>query len=119
VADDRVHGDRYDAGAIPDETVTMRYEQSLDPEEMALAAASDNPPGDWQDLTAELGKITAPVLFAWGTYDAFLTPDYPLMLARMIPCGHLYVMDQASHHLQEERPDDYYFVVTGLLNQQH
>ncbi|MBM4496892.1 hypothetical protein GS426_19020 [Rhodococcus hoagii] len=46
-------------------------------------------------------------------------PDYPLMLARMIDRGHLYVMDKASHHLQEERPHDYYTVVTGFLNQQH
>jgi len=107
----------YDAAAIPESTVEMRYRQSLDPEEMALAAASDNPRGDWQDLTAELGQIQAPVLFAWGMYDAFLTPDYPLMLARMIPRGQLYVMDKASHHLQEERPHDFYAVVSGFLNQ--
>jgi 2-hydroxy-6-oxonona-2,4-dienedioate hydrolase len=107
----------YDAEAIPDETVEMRYRQSLDPEEMALAAASDNPRGDWQDLTAELGLIQAPVLFAWGMQDAFLTPDYPLMLARMIPRGQLYVMDRVSHHLQEERPHDFYSVVNGFLDQ--
>jgi len=109
----------YDADAIPDATVTMRYEQSLDVDEMSLAAASDNPRGDWQDLTAELGQITCPVLFAWGMQDAFLTPDYPLMLARMVPRGHLYVMDHAAHHLQEERPHDFYSTVTGFLNQQH
>ncbi|AJZ84090.2 MULTISPECIES: alpha/beta fold hydrolase [Streptomyces] len=109
----------YDAGAIPDDTVTLRYEQSLDPEETALAGASDNPRGDWQDLTAELGAIQAPTLFIWGMYDAFLTPDYPLMLARMVPKGNLHVMDLVSHHLQEERPHDYYTAVTGFLNQQH
>jgi pimeloyl-ACP methyl ester carboxylesterase len=109
----------YDADAIPDETVTMRYEQSLDPEEMALAAASDSPRGDWQDLEPDLGRIQAHVLFAWGMYDAFLTPDYPLMLARMIPRGHLYVMDRASHHLQEERPHDFHAVVSGFLDQDH
>jgi pimeloyl-ACP methyl ester carboxylesterase len=109
----------FDPDAIPDATVTMRHEQSLDPAEQALAAASDNPRGDWQDLSAELGRIAAPVLFAWGMYDAFLTPDYPLMLARMVPCGQLYVMDRASHHLQEERPYDYYALVTGFLNQRH
>jgi 2-hydroxy-6-oxonona-2,4-dienedioate hydrolase len=107
----------YDPDAIPEATVTMRYEQSLNPGEMALAASSDNPRGDWQDLTAELGQIRAPALFAWGMYDAFLTPDYPLMLARMVPRGQLYVMDQASHHLQEERPHDYYSLVTGFLDQ--
>lgn len=109
----------YDPEAIPDETVTMRYEQSVDREEMALAAASDTLRGDWQDLTDEIGRIGAPVLFAWGMHDAFLTPDYPLMLARMIPRGHVYIMDRASHHLQEERPHDFYSVVTGFLNQRH
>jgi 2-hydroxy-6-oxonona-2,4-dienedioate hydrolase len=109
----------YDPDAIPDTTVALRYRQSLDPEEIALAAASDNPRGDWQDLTEQLGRITAPVLFAWGMHDAFLTPDYPLMLARMVPRGHLYVMDHASHHLQEERPGDYYEIVTGFLDQEH
>ena len=108
----------HDSDLIPEDTVTLRYEQSLDPEEMALAAASDNPRGDWQDLTAELSDIQAPVLFAWGMYDDFLTPDYPLMLARMIPRGQLYVMDRASHHLQEERPYEYYTVVSGFLAQQ-
>ena len=28
-------------------------------------------------------------------------------------------MDHASHHLQEERPHDFYSVVTGFLNQLH
>ena len=109
----------FDGSKLPAETLQMRYEQSLDPEEMALAASADSPRGDWQDLTAELGQIQAPTLFAWGMHDAFLTPDYPLMLARMIPHGHLYIMDQASHHLQEERPYDYYSVVSGFLDQQH
>ena len=107
----------YDADEIPDATVTMRYEQSIDADEMALAASSDNPRGDWQDLTAELGQIRCPVLFAWGMHDGFLTPDYPLMLAGMVEHGQLYVMDKASHHLQEERPQHYYSVVSGFLDQ--
>ncbi|WP_336213170.1 alpha/beta fold hydrolase [Nonomuraea sp. LPB2021202275-12-8] len=107
----------YDGQAIPDETVTLRYRQSLDPAEMALAARSDEPRGQWQELTAELARIQAPVLFAWGMYDAFLTPDYPLMLARMVPRGQLYVMDRAGHHLQEERPHDFHAVVAGFLRQ--
>jgi pimeloyl-ACP methyl ester carboxylesterase len=106
----------YDPDAVPDETVTMRYEQSLDEGERALAAASDEPRGQWQDLTAELGRITAPVLFCWGMYDAFLTPDYPLMLARMVPRGNLHVMDRAAHHLQEERPHEYHRVVSAFLD---
>ncbi|GAB3480940.1 alpha/beta fold hydrolase [Amycolatopsis cihanbeyliensis] len=109
----------YDPDAIPEFTVRLRYEQSLDPGERALAGASDQPRGEWQDLTEQLGRITAPVLFAWGMYDAFLTPDYPLMLARMIERGQLYVMDRAGHHPQEERPYDFYSLVTGFLDQRH
>jgi 2-hydroxy-6-oxonona-2,4-dienedioate hydrolase len=108
----------YDGAAIPDATVDLRHRQSLDPAEMELAARSDSPRGEWQDLTDRLGRIEAPVLFCWGMYDAFLTPDYPLMLARMVPRGQLYVMDRAAHHLQEERPHDYYTVVSGFLAQE-
>ena len=105
----------YDADRLPDETVEMRYQQSLDPEETALAAMSDSPRGDWQDLTRQLGEIEAPTLFMWGREDAFLTPDYPMMLARMVPNGNLHVMDHTSHHLQEERPAAYHAIVEGFL----
>ncbi|MFC8358698.1 alpha/beta fold hydrolase [Streptomyces griseorubiginosus] len=106
----------YDGSKLPEETLTMRYEQSLDEEERALAAMSDSPRGDWQDLTEELGQIQAPTLFIWGMQDAFLTPDYPLMLARMVPNGNLHVMDHTSHHLEEERPEAYHSVVSGFLD---
>ncbi|MFZ3598964.1 alpha/beta fold hydrolase [Streptomyces sp. BH104] len=106
----------YDGAKLPEETLTLRYEQSLDEEERALAAMSDSPRGDWQDLTEELGRIQAPTLFMWGMQDAFLTPDYPLMLARMVPNGNLHVMDHTSHHLEEERPEAYHSVVSGFLD---
>ncbi|MFJ9179356.1 alpha/beta fold hydrolase [Streptomyces sp. NPDC102360] len=106
----------YDGSKLPEETLSMRYEQSLDDEERALAAMSDSPRGDWQDLTEELGQIQAPTLFMWGMQDAFLTPDYPLMLARMVPNGNLHVMDHTSHHLEEERPEAYHSVVSGFLD---
>ncbi|WGX95057.1 alpha/beta fold hydrolase [Nocardioides sp. L-11A] len=105
----------YDGARLPDETVELRWRQSLDPGERALAARSDSPRGDWQDLTAELGRVEAPTLFLWGREDAFLTPDYPMMLARMVPRGSLHVMDHVSHHLQEERPGAYHAVVDGFL----
>ncbi|GAB2587249.1 4,5-9,10-diseco-3-hydroxy-5,9,17-trioxoandrosta-1 (10),2-diene-4-oate hydrolase [Paractinoplanes abujensis] len=105
----------WDGDQLPDETLDMRYEQSLDPEERALAAMSDSPRGEWQDLTAELGQVQAPTLFMWGREDAFLTPDYPMMLARMVPNGNLHVMDHVSHHLQEEQPERYHAVVAAFL----
>ncbi len=100
---------------LPEETVEMRYQQSLDPGERELAAMSDSPRGDWQDLTTELGQIQAPTLFVWGREDAFLTPDYPMMLARMIPNGNLFVMDHVSHHPQEEQPERYHSLVAAFL----
>lgn len=107
----------YDAELIPEETVRRRFQQSVDPGELHLAAQSDELRGDWQDLEGHLRRIRCRVLFCWGMHDAFLTPDYPLMLARMVEHGQLYVMDQASHHLQEERPWDYFTVVQGFLEQ--
>ncbi|MEW2443682.1 alpha/beta fold hydrolase [Micromonospora marina] len=105
----------YDADRLPEQTLDLRYEQSLDPGERELAAMSDSPRGDWQDLTEQLGRIQAPTLFIWGREDAFLTPDYPLMLSRMVPRGNLHVMDHVSHHLHEERPGAYHAVVEGFL----
>lgn len=107
----------YDPALLPDETVEMRYRQSLDPEEMALAARSDSPRGDWQDLTDELPRVRCPTLFCWGLQDDFLTPDYPLMLANRVQRGQLHVLDACSHHLQEERPLHYFNIVRSFLEQ--
>ncbi len=104
----------YDEAKIPDELVTMRHAQSLDAGERALGESGVGR-GDLQELGHELTNLRPHVLFAWGMHDAFLTPDYPLMLARMAPHGHLYVMDRASHHLQEERPAEYAAVVRAFL----
>ncbi|RJG55878.1 alpha/beta fold hydrolase [Sphingobium terrigena] len=107
----------YDADLLPPETVEMRYRQSLDPGEMALAARSDSPRGEWQDLAAELTQVKCPTLFCWGMNDAFLQPDYPLMLSRMVQRGQLHILDACSHHLQEERPEHYYLIVRSFLDQ--
>ncbi len=107
----------FDPRLIPETTVRMRYEQSLDEGEMALAARTDAPRGGWQDLTAELSQIRCPTLFCWGLHDAFPQPDYPMMLARMVPRGQLHILDHASHHLQEERPAHYFEIVESFLRQ--
>lgn len=107
----------FDPALIPAETLAMRHEQSLDAAEMALAARTDGPRGDWQDLTAELAQVQCPTMFCWGMQDAFLTPDYPMMLARMVQRGQLHILDASSHHLQEERPRHYYQIVKSFLDQ--
>lgn len=111
------HLEWFDAAKLPEATVEIRYRQSLDPQEMALAAMSDNPRGDWQDLTDILKDVACPTMFCWGLNDAFLTPDYPLMLTRMVQRGQLHILDAASHHLQEERPEHFFQIVHGFLQQ--
>jgi pimeloyl-ACP methyl ester carboxylesterase len=106
----------YDGSRIPEVTLDLRYQQSLDPGEMELAASSDDLRGGRQDLGADLALITAPVLFLWGIYDAFLTPDYALMLTGMIDRGSLHVMDHVSHHPQEERPAEFHAIVRAFFD---
>jgi len=107
----------FNSKLLPQETVEARFRQSLDAGEMALAARSDDPRGQWQDLTSELGRVQCPTLFCWGMHDAFLQPDYALMLTRMVQRGQLHVLDACSHHLQEERPEHYYSIVRSFLEQ--
>jgi pimeloyl-ACP methyl ester carboxylesterase len=39
------------------------------------------------------------------------------MLTRMLPRGQLHILDACSHHLQEERPEHYFHIVHGFLQQ--
>jgi 2-hydroxy-6-oxonona-2,4-dienedioate hydrolase len=105
----------YDEKQIPALTVTMRYEQSVTAGERTVAA-DPTLRGRPQDLSAELGRIACPVLYFWGSHDGFLPPDYALMLAAMTPRADVYVMARASHHPQEERPEDYHRVVSAFLD---
>lgn len=107
----------FDPTLIPESTVKKRYEQSLDAGEMELAARTDGPRGDWQDLSNELANVACPTLFCWGLNDAFLTPDYPMMLCRMVQRGQLHILDASSHHLEEERPIHYHSIVSSFLDQ--
>ena len=104
----------FDADAVPATTVQLRYTQSLDPDEITCGQVPANR-GEWQDLSGHLPRIKCPTLFAWGMYDAFLTPDYALMLASRVPQGNLAVVDRAAHHLQEERPAEYHALVSAFL----
>lgn len=105
----------YDPSLIPDETVAARYEQSIQADERRLYD-EQVPRGDPQDLTDALRQIPARVLFLWGLHDAFLTPDYPLMLTNLVPDGHLHVMARAAHHLEEEHPEAYVALVRAFLD---
>lgn len=104
----------HDPSRIPDETVALRLQQTLQPGELACWA-------DWsirgqrEDLTEELPKIEAPVLFLWGKYDPFLALEYAIKLARMVKHSDVYIMDKASHHGEEEWPADYAAIVRAFF----
>jgi pimeloyl-ACP methyl ester carboxylesterase len=104
-----------DASLVPDSLVKLRYAQSLDPAEMAVAARSDTARGLREDLVDRLPEIEAPVLFFWGLDDAFVPPEYALALARMTPRGQMHALDRAGHHPQEERPRAYAAMVRAFL----
>lgn len=104
----------FDEAAIPELTVDLRHRQSLEADEIDCGQVPAHR-GEWQDLEDRLPAIGCPTLFMWGMYDAFLTPDYPLMLASRLPQGNLHVMDRAAHHLQEERPGEYHAIVSAFL----
>lgn len=105
----------FDGEAIPEATLDVRYRQSLEADEISCGQVPENR-GEWQDLTEELRRVSAPTLFLWGMYDAFLSPEYPLMLANMVEHGNLFVMDRVSHHPQEERPEQYHAVASSFLD---
>jgi 2-hydroxy-6-oxonona-2,4-dienedioate hydrolase len=104
----------YDESRIPDSTVDQRYQNSL-LDGPRLVGADWNNTGTPEDLGPVLPAIKSRVLFLWGLYDPFLVPEYALSLARTVPHGDVYVMDKASHHMEEEYPEDYSRVVRAFL----
>jgi pimeloyl-ACP methyl ester carboxylesterase len=105
----------YDASKIPDSTVDLRFKQSTDPGILELGPTRERR-GFPEDLEEDLKKVTAPVLFMWARYDPFVVPAYAQMLADTVVNGDVYVMDHASHHLEEELPADYSAIVLAFLN---
>jgi pimeloyl-ACP methyl ester carboxylesterase len=105
----------FDETRIPDRTVDLRYENSLLPGPRLVGENWMNT-GTPEDLGPVLPSIQARILFLWGMYDPFLVPEYALSLARTVPYGDVYVMDDASHHMEEERPADYTRIVKSFLD---
>ena len=107
----------YDASLVPDEVVRLRYEQSITPDERHLAAQPDSYRGTAEDLGACMRNIICPVLLLWGLHDAFVPPEYALMLTRLLSRAQLHILDAAGHHPQKERPLHYIEIVKSFLNQ--
>jgi pimeloyl-ACP methyl ester carboxylesterase len=105
----------YDASKIPNSTVDQRYANSL-LDGPRLVGEDWNNTGAPEDLGPVLPSVKSRVLFLWGLHDPFLVPEYALSLARTVPYGDVYVMTRASHHMEEEYPQEYARIVRAFLS---
>lgn len=106
----------HDAARLPARTVALRHQQSTDPDEVALTTGDGGQRGEPQDLSEELARVTAPVLYLWGSSDVFVPVQYALELARRTPRASLHVMAQTAHHPYEERPSAFAAVTAAFLD---
>jgi 2-hydroxy-6-oxonona-2,4-dienedioate hydrolase len=108
-------GEWFDETKIPDQTVDIRFHQSMNPENLATWA-DDRLRGEPEDLEGKLGAIEAPILFFWAAHDPMAAPEYGLSLRRTVRRGDFYMMDHVRHHLEEERPADYSAIALAFLD---
>jgi pimeloyl-ACP methyl ester carboxylesterase len=105
----------WDPSGIPDDTVELRYQYSLEPGQRAVGEDFGNL-GAPEDLESLFSAIQARVLCLWGMDDPFLVVEYALSLARSLPYADVHVMSESSHHMFEERPKDYARIVKAFLD---
>lgn len=105
----------WDPANVKPDMVQLRYLYSLSPGQRLLG---EHPGafGDKEDLAAKLAAVQARILFLYGKQDIFVQDSYPVLLSDIAPYGDVYLMDQAAHHMEEERPADFAAVVKGFLD---
>jgi pimeloyl-ACP methyl ester carboxylesterase len=101
---------------IDEGNVEVRYQNSLRAGQRLLGESMANM-GEPEDLTALMKQVQARVLFFWGRFDIFAVPEYALLMAQTVPYGDVFVMDQAGHHMEEERPKNFASLVKTWLDQ--
>lgn len=104
----------YDANRIPDHTIRIRFENSVNRTALESMERTDQR-GSRQDLSDRLPGVATPTLVIWGSHDPFAPPAYGQALADRLPHGDLYVMGRTSHHPQEERPHEFGKIVQAFL----
>ena len=68
-------------------------------------------------LMPDLQKLTAPTLFLWGDKDPLGTPDDGRRLAEHMPHARLQVVQDASHLVWLDQPDDCGEAVAAFLSE--
>jgi 2-hydroxy-6-oxonona-2,4-dienedioate hydrolase len=105
----------WDPENVKPDMVQLRYLYSMSPGQRLLG---EHPEafGDKEDLSAKLASVQARILFLYGKQDIFVQDSYPVLLSDIAPYADVYLMDQAAHHMEEERPADFAAVVKGFLD---
>jgi 2-hydroxy-6-oxonona-2,4-dienedioate hydrolase len=105
----------FDPANVKPDMVELRYLYSLSPGQRLLG---EHPEafGDKEDLEAKLARVQARILFLYGKQDIFVQDSYPVLLSTIAPYADVYLMDQAGHHMEEERPADFAAVVKAFLD---
>lgn len=104
----------FDPANVKPDMVELRYLYSLSPGQRLLG---EHPEcfGAKEDLAAKLASVQARILFMYGKQDIFVQDSYPVLLSTIAPYADVYLMDEAAHHMEEERPADFAAVVKGFL----
>ncbi|UGQ12964.1 alpha/beta hydrolase [Yinghuangia sp. ASG 101] len=105
----------WDGSLIPEDRIELRYLYSLS-EGQRLIGEHPEAWGEPEDLEDKLRRVRARVLFLFGKQDIFVTPAYPVLLSQTVPYADVYLMDDAAHHMEEERPADFTAVVKAFLD---
>jgi 2-hydroxy-6-oxonona-2,4-dienedioate hydrolase len=105
----------WDPENVKPDMVQLRYLYSMSPGQRLLG---EHPEafGDKEDLSAKLASVQARILFLYGKQDIFVQDSYPVLLSDIAPYADVYLMDQAAHHMEEERPADFAAVVKAFLD---
>ena len=102
----------YDASFLTDDILQERYETSLDPE---LIEVNTGPRPEYEDLTPDFKKITAPTLIVWGAEDRAGPIDIGLFMTRAIPNARMHVFNKCGHWAQVEKAAEFNELVLAFL----
>jgi pimeloyl-ACP methyl ester carboxylesterase len=105
----------WDPDNVESDRVQLRYLYSI-AEGNRLIGSDPSAFGDPEDLASKLATVQARILFFYGKQDIFVRNSYPVLLSEVAPYGDVYLMDQAAHHMEEERPVDFTTIVKAFLD---
>lgn len=104
-----------DPANVESDRVELRFIYSRTEGQTYLGTTPDAM-GAPDDLEAKLAGVQARILFFYGKQDIFVQDTYPVLLSDIAPYADVYLMDEAAHHMEEERPADFTAVVKAFLD---